>query len=91
MNVATPTADQVVDTIGESVVNKPTSCLGFLFLMTSFGYMLPWTSLGSLISYYKETYGADFYVLIYFCYYLPGLPISIFQLQQNNRKSPLGE
>jgi hypothetical protein len=79
MNVATPTADQVVDTIGESVVNKPTSCLGFLFLMTSFGYMLPWTSLGSLISYYKETYGADFYVLIYFCYYLPGLPISIFQ------------
>ena len=51
------------------------------FLVISFGYMLPWTALGSLISYYKETYGADFYVKIYCLYYLPGLPIALLQYQ----------
>ena len=49
------------------------------FLLVSFGYMLPWTSLGSLISYYKYTYGANFYVTLYCAYYLPGLPVSICQ------------
>ena len=41
--------------------------------------MLPWTSLGSLISYYKYTYDADFYVLIYCSFYLPGLPVALLQ------------
>jgi hypothetical protein len=76
---STPAASELVNTVGEPIQGPPTRCLGFLFLFTSFGYMLPWTSLGSLISYYKATYGANFYVLIYFCYYLPGLPVSIFQ------------
>lgn len=51
------------------------------FWIISFGYMLPWTALGSLISYYKETFGADFYVKIYCLYYLPGLPIALIQYQ----------
>mmetsp|Transcript_19916 Transcript_19916/g.33332 ORF Transcript_19916/g.33332 Transcript_19916/m.33332 type:complete len:442 (-) Transcript_19916:23-1348(-) len=50
-----------------------------LFGMVSFGYMLPWTSLGGLISYYKETYGADFYLKVHCAYYLPGLPIALLQ------------
>lgn len=52
-----------------------------LFLLISFGYMLPWTSLGSLISYYKYRYSAEFYVKIYCAYYLPGLPMALFQYQ----------
>lgn len=51
----------------------------FAFMFISFGYMLPWTALGSLISYYKYTYSAHFYVKIYCAYYLPGLPISVLQ------------
>jgi len=51
------------------------------FLIISFGYMLPWTSLGSLISYYKYRYGASFYVKIYCAYYLPGLPVALVQYQ----------
>ena len=50
-----------------------------LFLLISFGYMLPWTSLGALITYYKETYSASFYVKLYCAYYLPGLPIALLQ------------
>ena len=51
------------------------------FLFISFGYMLPWTSLGSLISYYKETFNANFYVKLYCAYYLPGLPVALLQLK----------
>jgi len=51
------------------------------FLIISFGYMLPWTSLGSLISYYKFRYDASFYVKIYCAYYLPGLPVALVQYQ----------
>lgn len=51
----------------------------FAFMFISFGYMLPWTALGSLISYYKYTYSAHFYVKIYCAYYLPGLPMSVLQ------------
>lgn len=49
------------------------------FIIISFGYMLPWTSLGSLISYYKVLYDANFYLDIYISYYILGLPISILQ------------
>jgi hypothetical protein len=49
------------------------------FAVLSFGYMLPWTSLGSLISYYKSTYGAGLYVRLYCGFYLPGLPVSLLQ------------
>jgi hypothetical protein len=53
--------------------------LNRLFFVLSFGYMLPWTSLGSLISHYKFYHGADFYIQIYFLYYLPGLPVALLQ------------
>lgn len=53
--------------------------LTLCFIMISFGYMVPWTSLGSLISYYKYNYSANFYVKIYCCYYLPGLPVALLQ------------
>eukprot|EP01035_Chromulina_nebulosa_P018276 gene18276-23953_t len=43
--------------------------------------MVPWTSLGSLISYYKYHYTANFYVKLYCCYYLPGFPVSLLQLR----------
>lgn len=56
----------------------------YLFLIISCGYMLPWTSLGSLISYYKATYGASFYVKLYCAYYLPGLPIAMLQYRYDN-------
>lgn len=56
----------------------------FAFLLISFGYMLPWTSLGSLISYYKYNYSASFYVKLYCAYYLPGLPIAILQHNYDN-------
>jgi hypothetical protein len=49
------------------------------FIIISFGYMLPWTALGSLISYYKIKYNANFYLDIYIAYYIFGLPISILQ------------
>ena len=49
------------------------------FLLISFGYMVPWTSLGSLISYFKHTYNAEFYNKLYCAYYLPGLPVAYLQ------------
>lgn len=55
----------------------PSQLLQMSFLIISFGYMLPWTSLGSLISYYKYRYSAEFYVKIYCAYYLPGLPVAL--------------
>jgi hypothetical protein len=66
------------DTVTEHDRDPPESFL-FLFLLISFGYMLPWTSLGSLISYYKATYSASFYVKLYCAYYIPGLPIALLQ------------
>lgn len=59
--------------------DQPVGYQEILFLFISFGYMLPWTSLGSLISYYKNTYSANFYVKLYCCYYLPGLPVALLQ------------
>ena len=50
-----------------------------LFAIVSFGYMSAWTSLGSLISYYKHTYGTSFYTYVTCAYYLPGLPVSLLQ------------
>ena len=59
--------------------SEPSDCFLFLFVLISFGYMLPWTALGSLISYYKARYGASFYVKLYCAYYLPGLPFALLQ------------
>ena len=38
-----------------------------------------WTSIGSLISYFKARQGAAFYVALYCAFYLPGLPVSLLQ------------
>lgn len=61
------------------IANAPSERFLAVFMLISCGYMLPWTSLGSLITYYKATYSADFYVKLYCAYYLPGLPISLLQ------------
>lgn len=53
--------------------------INLAFIMVAFGYMLPWTALGSLIPFYKNLYGPSFYVKLCASYYLPGFPISILQ------------
>ena len=58
---------------------EPSEVFLLLFIIISFGYMLPWTAMGSLISYYKENYSANFYVRLYCAYYLPGLPVALLQ------------
>lgn len=64
---------------GDSGIAEPSELFQVLFILISFGYMLPWTSLGSLISYYKANYSASFYVKLYCAFYLPGLPVALFQ------------
>mmetsp|Transcript_66440 Transcript_66440/g.130291 ORF Transcript_66440/g.130291 Transcript_66440/m.130291 type:complete len:551 (-) Transcript_66440:273-1925(-) len=59
----------------EEAVNK----INYLWVLISCGYMVSWTSIGSLISYFKARQGADFYVKLYFAFYLPGLPMSLLQ------------
>jgi hypothetical protein len=61
------------------IENAPSKSFLALFLFMSFGYMLPWTVLGSLISHYKHAYSAHFYSQLYCAYYLPGLPIAVIQ------------
>jgi len=58
--------------------------LCLLFGVVSFGYMCAWTSLGSLISYYKAHYGPSLYNRIYCAYYLPGLPVALLQHKYDN-------
>ena len=43
--------------------------------------MAPWTFIGSLISYFKSTGGANYYVELYAAYYFAGLPVSLLQQQ----------
>lgn len=61
------------------VIVEATELENLAFLLISFGYMVPWTSLGSLISYFKHTYNANFYNKLYCAYYLPGLPVAFLQ------------
>eukprot|EP01038_Epipyxis_sp_PR26KG_P013351 gene13351-17907_t len=49
------------------------------FLCISFGYMLPWTALGSLITYYKYQYNVNLYIKLYTAFYLPGLLVAVLQ------------
>ena len=60
---------------------EPSEFYLLLFIIVSFGYMLPWTALGSLIGYYKSKYSATFYVKLYCAYYLPGFPVALLQYQ----------
>ena len=70
-------AGGLVDVADTSLVVPERLCL--LFTIVSFGYMCAWTSLGSLISYYKHTYSSALYNNIYCSFYLFGLPVSILQ------------
>jgi len=53
--------------------------LNVLWLLVACGYMVPFTSIGSLIAYFKYAYGPEFYVQLYCAFYLPGWPISELQ------------
>jgi len=53
--------------------------LNALWLLVACGYMVPFTSIGSLIAYFNYTYGPKFYVKLYCAFYLPGWPISELQ------------
>ena len=59
----------------EASVNR----LNPFWIAISCGYMVSWTSIGSLISYFKARQGAAFYVALYCAFYLPGLPVSLLQ------------
>lgn len=71
--------DEIIFPNIDAELSEPSESLLTLFMLISFGYMLPWTAMGSLISYYKQTYSASFYVQLYCAYYLPGLPIALIQ------------
>lgn len=55
------------------------SRLNVLWVFISCGYMVSFTSIGSLIGYFKATQGSHFYVQLYCAFYLPGLPVSLLQ------------
>ena len=57
----------------------PSLYLNLLWVLIACGYMVPWTSIGSLISYFAAEYGPGFYVKLYCCFYLPGWPMSELQ------------
>lgn len=63
----------------QPVVEDGIGNLDYLWILISCGYMVSWTSIGSLIAFFKARQGADFYVKIYCAFYLPGLPISLLQ------------
>jgi hypothetical protein len=41
--------------------------------------MSSWTMMGSLVSYFKQHHGPDFFVKLNCAYYLPGLPLALLQ------------
>ena len=51
--------------------------------------MVSWTSIGSLIAYFKARQGARFYVKLYCCFYLPGLPVSLIQQKYDEKMDKL--
>lgn len=57
----------------------PTPTLGPCFLLLALAYMSSWTVMGSLVSYFKQHHGPDFFVKLNSAYYLPGLPLALLQ------------
>lgn len=80
-NMIDESSDNEKSYTGDKELAGPSEIFQMLFILISFGYMLPWTSLGSLISYYKANYSAYFYAKLYCAFYLPGLPVALFQYQ----------
>lgn len=50
-----------------------------MFWLCALGYMAPWTFIGSLIAFFKQSRDANFYVELYGIYYAMGMPTSMFQ------------
>mmetsp|Transcript_26378 Transcript_26378/g.34314 ORF Transcript_26378/g.34314 Transcript_26378/m.34314 type:complete len:611 (+) Transcript_26378:46-1878(+) len=76
-----PTPECSVDTLVEDQEHKEMGLffLNILWVVVACGYMVAWTSIGSLIVYFKAQYGAFFYVRLYCAFYLPGWPVSALQ------------
>lgn len=51
----------------------------FLFAMLSFGYMVPWVAIGSLVNYFTVTYGGSYFVILNVAFYAVGYPVSYCQ------------
>ena len=47
--------------------------------LISFGYMVPWVAIGSLIRYFTEKYGDSYFVILNVAFYAVGYPISYLQ------------
>ena len=60
-------------------LEKQVERYNFLWTFVSCGYMMSWTAIGSLITFFQVRQGAAFYVALYCFFYLPGLPVSILQ------------
>ena len=50
-----------------------------VFSLVSFGYMFPWTVIGSQVNTLSETFGNTFFVYLNIAFYISGLPTSIIQ------------
>jgi hypothetical protein len=50
------------------------------FSLISFAYMFPWTAIGALVSYFTDTYGRSYFVIINVIFYFAGFPMSLVQL-----------
>lgn len=50
-----------------------------MFWLCALGYMAPWTFIGSLIAFFKQSRDANFYVELYGIYYAMGMPTSMLQ------------
>jgi hypothetical protein len=51
----------------------------YLFIIVAFAYMIPWTAVGSLIDYYTNHYGRNYYVYLNLAFYGVGYPVSLLQ------------
>lgn len=47
--------------------------------LLSFGYMLPWVTIGSLIKYFADEYGDSYFVILNVAFYAVGYPVSYIQ------------
>ncbi len=51
----------------------------YLFISLSFGYMVLWVSISSLISLFNDQYGENYFVLLNIAFYSVGYPVSYIQ------------
>jgi hypothetical protein len=47
--------------------------------LLSFGYMVPWVTIGSLIQYFTDKYGNSYFVVLNVAFYAVGYPVSYIQ------------